>query len=113
MAPTPPATAPAPVTTHAPDTPVRPYTPPTPSTPPVNIPGNVLATVAPATMPGTLSRRYPGRQAAAAVTRDGRITRVTRIAHAVPGKPDGEVDTRPRPRLPTHRRPSRPTARNH
>jgi hypothetical protein len=33
--------------------------------------------------------------AAAGVGTGGRIVRVTRLAHAAPGKPDGEVDTRP------------------
>jgi len=36
----------------------------------------------------------PGVQAAAADSADGRVTRVRRVSNAVPGKPDGEVDTR-------------------
>ncbi len=52
-----------------------------------------LATVpAPGTPPGTC---LPGLAAAGADHDGNRIIRVTRLAHAVPGKPDGEVDTRP------------------
>jgi hypothetical protein len=36
----------------------------------------------------------PGVQVAAADSADGRVTRVRRVSNAVPGKPDGEVDTR-------------------
>jgi hypothetical protein len=36
----------------------------------------------------------PGVQAAMADSADGRVTRVSRVSNAVPGKPDGEVDTR-------------------
>jgi hypothetical protein len=36
----------------------------------------------------------PGVQAAAADSADGRVTRVRQVSNAVPGKPDGEVDTR-------------------
>ena len=36
----------------------------------------------------------PATQIAAADTEEGEVTRVTRVANAVPGKPDGEVDTR-------------------
>ena len=36
----------------------------------------------------------PGGQAAAADNADGPVTRVRRVSNAVPGKPDGEVDTR-------------------
>jgi hypothetical protein len=36
----------------------------------------------------------PGTQIAAAENEEGQVTRVTRVANAVPGKPDGEVDTR-------------------
>ena len=36
----------------------------------------------------------PGTQIAAADSEEGLVTRVTRVANAVPGKPDGEVDTR-------------------
>lgn len=36
----------------------------------------------------------PGTQIAAADNEEGQVTRVTRVANAVPGKPDGEVDTR-------------------
>jgi hypothetical protein len=36
----------------------------------------------------------PATQIAAADNEEGRVTRVTRVANAVPGQPDGEVDTR-------------------
>lgn len=36
----------------------------------------------------------PGTQIAGADNEEGQVTRVTRVANAVPGKPDGEVDTR-------------------
>ena len=36
----------------------------------------------------------PGVQVAGADNADGRVTRVRRVSNAVPGKPDGEVDTR-------------------
>jgi hypothetical protein len=36
----------------------------------------------------------PATQVAAAEDEEGQVTRVTRVANAVPGKPDGEVDTR-------------------
>jgi hypothetical protein len=36
----------------------------------------------------------PAIQVAAADDKEGQVTRVTRVANAVPGKPDGEVDTR-------------------
>jgi len=36
----------------------------------------------------------PGVQVAAADSSDGRVTRVRGVSNAVPGKPDGEVDTR-------------------
>jgi hypothetical protein len=36
----------------------------------------------------------PGTQIAAVDNEEGQVTRVTRVANAVPGKPDGEVDTR-------------------
>jgi len=36
----------------------------------------------------------PGTQIAAADSENGEVTRVSRVANAVPGKPDGEVDTR-------------------
>lgn len=47
---------------------------------------------APGTPPGTF---LPGLAASRAASEDGRIVRITRFAHAVPGKPEGEVDTRP------------------
>lgn len=46
----------------------------------------------PGAPPGTF---LPGLAAAGAICGGERIIRVTRLAHAVPGKPDGEVDTRP------------------
>ena len=36
----------------------------------------------------------PGVQVAAAASADGRVTRVRAVSNAVPGQPDGEVDTR-------------------
>jgi hypothetical protein len=36
----------------------------------------------------------PGVQVAAADSADGRVTRIRAVSNAVPGKPDGEVDTR-------------------
>jgi hypothetical protein len=36
----------------------------------------------------------PGVQVAAADSTDGRVTRIRAVGNAVPGKPDGEVDTR-------------------
>lgn len=36
----------------------------------------------------------PATQIAAADNEEGQVTRVTRVANAVPGQPDGEVDTR-------------------
>lgn len=46
----------------------------------------------PGTPPGTFT---PGVAAAGAERDGGRITRISRLAHAVPGKPDGEAGTRP------------------
>ena len=36
----------------------------------------------------------PATQIAGVDSENGQVTRVTRVANAVPGKPDGEVDTR-------------------
>jgi hypothetical protein len=36
----------------------------------------------------------PGVLAAGALSQDGRIVQITRLAHAAPGHPDGEADTR-------------------
>jgi len=36
----------------------------------------------------------PGAQVAAVDTADGRVTRIRSVSNAVPGQPDGEVDTR-------------------
>jgi hypothetical protein len=36
----------------------------------------------------------PGVQVAAVETTEGRVTRIRAVSNAVPGKPDGEVDTR-------------------
>jgi hypothetical protein len=36
----------------------------------------------------------PATQIAGAHSENGRVTRVSQVANAVPGKPDGEVDTR-------------------
>jgi hypothetical protein len=49
----------------------------------------------------------PGVRVAGAVCRDGRIVAITRVANAAPGKPDGEVDTRPL--VPLWQQPSTPT----
>jgi hypothetical protein len=56
------------------------------------IPARFSPVPAPGTPPGTFTPGVP----AVGAERDGdRIIRITRLAHAVPGKPDGEVDTRP------------------
>lgn len=56
----------------------------------------VAAALAPVPAPGTAPGSHlPGVQAAGALYRDGRIVAITTVANAVPGKPDGEVDTRP------------------
>jgi hypothetical protein len=56
----------------------------------------VAAMLAPVPVPGTPAGSHlPGVQAAGAVSRDGHVIAVTQLAHAVPGKADGEVDTRP------------------
>ncbi|MGK5559101.1 hypothetical protein ACSNOI_46650 [Actinomadura kijaniata] len=52
----------------------------------------LAAVPAPGLAPGS---HLPGLQAAAAHCHDGKIVAVTRLAHAVPGHPDGQVDTRP------------------
>jgi len=58
--------------------------------------GGVVAMLSPVPVPGAPPGSHlPGVQAAGALSRDGRIVAITRLAHAVPGKPDGEVDTRP------------------
>lgn len=55
--------------------------------------GALAPVPAPGTPPGT---HLPGLAAAAAARGPaGGIVAVTGLAHAVPGKPDGEVDTRP------------------
>jgi hypothetical protein len=46
----------------------------------------------PGTPPGTT---VPGVLAAAAMGTGGRVVRITRLAHAAPGRPDGELDARP------------------
>ena len=56
----------------------------------------VAAAFAPVPVPGTPPGTFsPGVAAAGAECDGGRIIRITRLPHAVPGKPDGEVDTRP------------------
>jgi hypothetical protein len=63
-----------------------------PRTAPVSIPALLSQVPYPGTPPGTT---LPGVLAARGVCREGQIVRITRLAHAAPGKPDGEVDTRP------------------
>jgi hypothetical protein len=80
-------------------------TPPAPVAP--RFGGGPAAVRAPVPVPGTPPGSHlPGVQATGAVCRDGRIVAVTRLAHAAPGKPDGEVDTRPL--YPIWRRPPEP-----
>ena len=62
------------------------------ATAPAGVPALLSPVPCPGTPPGTT---VPGVLAAAGVGTGGRIVRVTRLAHATPGKPDGEVDTRP------------------
>lgn len=57
--------------------------------------GGVAAAFSPVPVPGCpAGSSLPGVQAVAA-RGDGRVVAVTRTACAVPGKPDGEADTRP------------------
>jgi hypothetical protein len=58
-----------------------------------SVPVDELSPVpSPGTPPGTM---LPGVQAAGAThADDGHIRQITRLAHAAPGKPDGEADTR-------------------
>lgn len=63
---------------------------------PTTAPASVLALLSPVPCPGTPpGTTVPGALAAAAMSTGRRIVRITRLAHAAPGKPDGEVDTRP------------------
>lgn len=56
----------------------------------------VVALLSPTPVPGTPPGSFlPGVQAAGAESRDGRVVKITRLANAAPGRPDGEVDTRP------------------
>ena len=59
--------------------------------------GGVAPALAPVPAPGTPPGTHlPGLAAAtAAHSPTGGIIAVTGLAHVVPGKPDGEVDTRP------------------
>lgn len=72
-----------------------PPAPPAEDAPPPPIWGRV-AEPAPVPVPGTPPGSHlPGVLATGARHRDGRIVAITRLAYAAPGKPDGEVDTRP------------------
>ncbi|MFG1694207.1 hypothetical protein [Nonomuraea sp. NPDC049309] len=64
---------------------------------PALAPGShVVALLSPTPVPGTPPGSFlPGVQATGAESRDGRIVRITQLANAAPGRPDGEVDTRP------------------
>jgi hypothetical protein len=63
---------------------------------PAAAPAGVLALLSPVACPGTPpGTTVPGVLAAAAVSTGGRVVRITRLAHAAPGRPDGELDTRP------------------
>jgi hypothetical protein len=80
---------------HAPCLATQPISAPgtaSPATAPASVPALLSPVPCPGTPPGTT---VPGALAAAAMGTGGRIVRITRLAHAVPGKPDGEVDTRP------------------
>ncbi|AQZ60228.1 hypothetical protein BKM31_00705 [[Actinomadura] parvosata subsp. kistnae] len=56
----------------------------------------MVARLSPAPVLGTPPGSFlPGVQATRATSHDGRITKITALAHAAPGKPDGEVDCRP------------------
>jgi len=56
----------------------------------------VVAMLVPVPVQGTPPGSHlPGVRAAGALSRDGRFVAITRLAHAVPGHPDGEVDTPP------------------
>ena len=63
-----------------------------PATAPAGVPALLSPVPCPGTPPGTT---VPGVLAAAAVATGGRVVRITRLAYAAPGQPDGEVDTRP------------------
>jgi hypothetical protein len=56
----------------------------------------VAAVLAPVPVPGTPAGTFtPGIAAAGAEWDGGQFLRITWLAHTVPGKPEGEVDTRP------------------
>jgi hypothetical protein len=73
--------------------------------PPASAPGTARSATAPAGVPALLSpvscpgtppgTTVPGVLAAGGVGTGGPLVRITRLAHAAPGKPDGEVDSRP------------------
>jgi hypothetical protein len=75
------------------------------TTRPASAPGTARPATAPAGVPALLSRvlcpgippgtTVPGVLAAGGVGNGGQLVRITRLAHDAPGKPDGEVDTRP------------------
>jgi hypothetical protein len=71
--------------------------------PPASAPGTARSATAPAGVPALLSpvscpgtppgTTVPSVLAAGGVGTGGQLVRITRLAHAAPGKPDGEVDT--------------------
>lgn len=63
-----------------------------PASAPAGVPAMLSPVPCPGTPPGTT---VPGVLAAGGVGTGGQLVRITRLAHAAPGKPDGEVDTRP------------------
>jgi hypothetical protein len=63
-----------------------------PTAKPAVLPALLSPVPCPGTPPGTT---MPGVLAAGALSQDGRIAQITRLAHAAPGHPDGEADTRP------------------
>src|SRR6185437_2676957 len=60
-----------------------------PATAPAGVPALLSPVPCPGTPPGTT---VPGMLAAGGLGTGGQLVRITRLAHAAPGKPDGEVD---------------------
>ena len=80
---------------HAPGITTQPTPAPgtaSPATAPASVPPLLSPVPCPGTPPGTT---VPGVLAAGGVGTGGQLVRITWLAHAAPGKPDGEVDTRP------------------
>jgi hypothetical protein len=80
---------------HVPSITTRPASAPgtaRPATAPAGVPALLSPVPCPGTPPGTT---VPGVLAAGGVGTGGPLVRITRLAHAAPGKPDGEVDSRP------------------